>query len=257
MIFASFPLRGPTIPDELRTDASDAVLRITWRHACKYMTDEEKLAACRVKSRDRRVLVGACPKGGRRRVETGAGRPNEEHRDRVLQRLKHRVILRGIGRRVQRYLHADKGGVGHSGAVGQPALGLARVDEVLAAVDLFVRGLNRPRHGRICRGPESAADLAVDGHRDQRRAIAVVHVGPQAERLVSAAPAARLRPAFERAVQVAWQLCQVHPAAYRSGPGDLAGEGLCKLARQTLHVQRVAVRQHVVCFEQIKIRLVC
>ena len=52
MIFASVPLTGPTIPDELRTEASDAVLRITWRHACKYMTDEEKIAACRVKSKE-------------------------------------------------------------------------------------------------------------------------------------------------------------------------------------------------------------
>ena len=30
MIFASFPLSGPAIPDELRKEASDAVLRITW-----------------------------------------------------------------------------------------------------------------------------------------------------------------------------------------------------------------------------------
>ena len=52
MIFASFPLSGPTIPDELRTDASDAVLRITWRGACMYMTDEEKLSACRVKRKE-------------------------------------------------------------------------------------------------------------------------------------------------------------------------------------------------------------
>ena len=52
MIFASVPLTGPTIPDELKTEASDAVLRITWRHACKYMTDEEKIAACRVKSKE-------------------------------------------------------------------------------------------------------------------------------------------------------------------------------------------------------------
>ena len=52
MIFASFPLTGPTIPDELRKEASDAVLRITWRHACMYMTDEEKLAACRVKRKE-------------------------------------------------------------------------------------------------------------------------------------------------------------------------------------------------------------
>ena len=52
LIFASVPLSGPTIPDELKTEASDAVLRITWRHACRYMTDEEKIAACRVKSKE-------------------------------------------------------------------------------------------------------------------------------------------------------------------------------------------------------------
>ena len=52
LIFASIPLSGPTIPGELRTEASDAVRRITWQHACEYMTDEEKLAACRVKSKE-------------------------------------------------------------------------------------------------------------------------------------------------------------------------------------------------------------
>ena len=52
MIFASVPLSGPTIPDELRKEASDAVRRITWQHACRYMTDEEKLAACRVKYKE-------------------------------------------------------------------------------------------------------------------------------------------------------------------------------------------------------------
>ena len=52
MIFASVPLTGPTIPDELRTEASDAVLRITWWDACMYMTDEEKIAACRVKHKE-------------------------------------------------------------------------------------------------------------------------------------------------------------------------------------------------------------
>ena len=52
LIFASVPLRGPTIPDELRTEASDEVLRVSWQHACNYMTDEEKLAACRVKSKE-------------------------------------------------------------------------------------------------------------------------------------------------------------------------------------------------------------
>ncbi len=52
LIFASIPLSGPTIPDELRTEASDEVLRITWQHACEYMTDEEKLAACRVKNKE-------------------------------------------------------------------------------------------------------------------------------------------------------------------------------------------------------------
>ena len=52
LIFASIPLSGPTIPGELRTEASDEVLRVTWQHACEYMTDEEKLAACRVKSKE-------------------------------------------------------------------------------------------------------------------------------------------------------------------------------------------------------------
>ena len=48
MIFASFPLNGPTIPEELRKEASDMVCRLTWQRTCKYMTDEEKIAACRV-----------------------------------------------------------------------------------------------------------------------------------------------------------------------------------------------------------------
>ena len=52
LIFASIPLCGPTIPDELRKEASEEVLRVTWQHACKYMTDEEKLAACRVKRKE-------------------------------------------------------------------------------------------------------------------------------------------------------------------------------------------------------------
>ena len=52
MIFASVPLGGPTIPDELSKEASDAVRRVTWRHACRYMADEEKLAACRVKRKE-------------------------------------------------------------------------------------------------------------------------------------------------------------------------------------------------------------
>ena len=52
LIFPSVPLRGPTVPDELRKEASEEVLRITWQHACEYMTDEEKLAACRVKRKE-------------------------------------------------------------------------------------------------------------------------------------------------------------------------------------------------------------
>ena len=52
LIFPSVPLRGPTMPDELRKEASEEVLRITWQHACEYMTDEEKLAACRVKRKE-------------------------------------------------------------------------------------------------------------------------------------------------------------------------------------------------------------
>ena len=52
LIFPSVPLRGPTMPDELRTEVSGEVLRVTWQHACRHMTDEEKLAACRVKRKE-------------------------------------------------------------------------------------------------------------------------------------------------------------------------------------------------------------
>jgi len=49
LIFGSLPLHGPTIPDELKQEAIDLVVRLSWRHACDHMPDEEKIAACRVK----------------------------------------------------------------------------------------------------------------------------------------------------------------------------------------------------------------
>ena len=52
LIFPSVPLSGPTIPDELKAEVANEVLRVTWQHVCRYMTDEEKLAACRVKRKE-------------------------------------------------------------------------------------------------------------------------------------------------------------------------------------------------------------
>ena len=72
MIFASVPLGGPTIPDELSKEASDAVRRVTWRHACRYMADEEKLAACRVKRKEMEEYAWRLPK--RRPRSNGNGR---------------------------------------------------------------------------------------------------------------------------------------------------------------------------------------
>ncbi len=51
LIFASLPIDGPAIPDEMREETEDLVIRITWQHACEYMTDEEKIAAGRVNIR--------------------------------------------------------------------------------------------------------------------------------------------------------------------------------------------------------------
>lgn len=47
LIFASLTIDGPSIPDEMREETTDEVVRITWRHACECMADEEKIAACR------------------------------------------------------------------------------------------------------------------------------------------------------------------------------------------------------------------
>ena len=52
LIFASLPLRGPTIPDELKGEATDLVCRLTWWDVCEYMADEEKIAACHAKRKE-------------------------------------------------------------------------------------------------------------------------------------------------------------------------------------------------------------
>ena len=52
LIFGSLPLEGPVIPDELKKEATDLVYRVSWIHACDYMTTEEKIAASRVKLKE-------------------------------------------------------------------------------------------------------------------------------------------------------------------------------------------------------------
>ena len=52
LIFGSLQLQGPVIPDELKKKATDLIRRLSWWGACKYMTDEEKIAACRAKRKE-------------------------------------------------------------------------------------------------------------------------------------------------------------------------------------------------------------
>ena len=52
VIFTSLPLEGPVIPEELKKEATDLVYRLSWNHACDYMTAEEKLAAGRAKRKE-------------------------------------------------------------------------------------------------------------------------------------------------------------------------------------------------------------
>ena len=52
LIFTSLPLEGPAIPDELKKEAIELVYRLSWNHACDYMTAEEKLAAGRAKRKE-------------------------------------------------------------------------------------------------------------------------------------------------------------------------------------------------------------
>ena len=47
LIFASLPIYGPTLSDELKKDAVDAIFRLTWFVVCEGMTDEEIHAAWR------------------------------------------------------------------------------------------------------------------------------------------------------------------------------------------------------------------
>ena len=47
-VFGLLPIRGPAVLEEMKEDVLDVLHRITWRVPCAYMTDEEKIAACRV-----------------------------------------------------------------------------------------------------------------------------------------------------------------------------------------------------------------
>ena len=62
LIFTSIPIRGPVMPDELKEEASDLVIRLTWWQACEYMTDVEKIAACRVKLKEMKEYAWALAK---------------------------------------------------------------------------------------------------------------------------------------------------------------------------------------------------
>ena len=62
LIFTSIPIRGPVMPDELKEEASDLVIRLTWWQACEYMTDVEKIAACRVKREEMKEYAWALAK---------------------------------------------------------------------------------------------------------------------------------------------------------------------------------------------------
>ena len=52
LIFTGLPLRDQAIPDELKEEATDLVIRVSWDQTCEYMTDVEKIAACRVKRKE-------------------------------------------------------------------------------------------------------------------------------------------------------------------------------------------------------------
>jgi len=62
LIFASIPIRGPTIPAKLKEEATDLVIRLTWWDTCEYMTDVEKIAACRVKCKEMEEYAWALAK---------------------------------------------------------------------------------------------------------------------------------------------------------------------------------------------------
>ena len=46
VIFASLPVHGPAIPDEMKEEAVDLVHRLTWWDTCEHMSDDEKIEAC-------------------------------------------------------------------------------------------------------------------------------------------------------------------------------------------------------------------
>ena len=47
LLFFVLPMRGPTLSDELKKDAVDAIFRLTWFVVCEGMTGEERRAAWR------------------------------------------------------------------------------------------------------------------------------------------------------------------------------------------------------------------
>ena len=47
LIFASLPLRGPDMTDELKKDAVEQLHRLTWPEACRGMSDEERVEVWR------------------------------------------------------------------------------------------------------------------------------------------------------------------------------------------------------------------
>ena len=167
------------------------------------MTDEEKLAACRVKRKEIDEYSWAlAQKAAAEQWKRVLAAP-KAHRYDVLQRFKHRVIHRGIGRRAGARLctliTAPSGTRVPSGSCIR-----SRPRRRCACGCRFFRPRIEPVRARpYMLQVGERADLAVDGHRDQRRALAGVQVKPRAERLVSVAPAARLRPAFERVVPAA------------------------------------------------------
>ena len=48
LVFGLLPIKGPTIPSEMKEDVIEMIRRITWYAPCDYMTDEERGAAARV-----------------------------------------------------------------------------------------------------------------------------------------------------------------------------------------------------------------
>ena len=47
LLFFVLPMRGPTLSDELKKDAVDAIFRLTWFVVCEGMTGEERRDAWR------------------------------------------------------------------------------------------------------------------------------------------------------------------------------------------------------------------